>query len=73
MWAGGLFWGFWGLWDACIQRNVKTTLRDPPSLAARLCSIGAPTSSYIGRFGGCRSNFWAEDRRRPRGEGIGKR
>eukprot|EP00966_Prymnesium_polylepis_P030821 717303-Prymnesium_polylepis.1 len=29
------FWAFWGLWDACIKRNVTTTLRDPPSLATR--------------------------------------
>eukprot|EP00966_Prymnesium_polylepis_P157568 3641548-Prymnesium_polylepis.1 len=35
MWTGGLFWG---VWDACIKRNVKTTLGNlgaPPSLAAR--------------------------------------
>eukprot|EP00966_Prymnesium_polylepis_P305134 7050963-Prymnesium_polylepis.1 len=26
------FGAFWGVWDACIKRNVKTSLRDPPSL-----------------------------------------
>jgi hypothetical protein len=30
------FGAFWGVWDACIKRNVKTTLGAPPSLAARL-------------------------------------
>jgi len=29
------FGTFWGVWDACIKRNVKTSHRDPPSAAAR--------------------------------------
>ena len=29
------FGAFWGVWDACIKRNVKTSHRDPPSAAAR--------------------------------------
>eukprot|EP00966_Prymnesium_polylepis_P270944 6259614-Prymnesium_polylepis.1 len=32
----GACWGVHAhVWDACTKRNVKTTLRDPPSLAAR--------------------------------------
>ena len=27
------FGAFWGVWDACIKRNVKTTLPAPPSVA----------------------------------------
>ena len=37
------FWGaFWGVWDACIKRNVKTSLGDPPSAAARRQKASTP-------------------------------
>ena len=35
----GRFGAFWGVWDACTKRNVKTSLRAPPSAAASLAEI----------------------------------
>eukprot|EP00966_Prymnesium_polylepis_P184573 4277637-Prymnesium_polylepis.1 len=45
------FWAVWGVWDACIQRNVKMTLRDPPSAAARhpeeTQSVEQPSAPHV--------------------------
>ena len=41
------FGAFWGVWDACIKRNVKTSHRDPPSAAARLTVYAVARSHTV--------------------------